>query len=75
MRRVTRMSSGNTLKLGLFAPNCDSGMAITTVPERWNATWDNNLALARLADEVGLEFLLPVARWIGFGGTSQFQRQ
>jgi FMNH2-dependent dimethyl sulfone monooxygenase len=73
--RTTRMSSGNTLKLGLFAPNCDGGMAITNVPERWKATWENNLALARLADEAGLEFLLPVARWIGFGGNSEFQRQ
>ena len=74
MSRKTRMSAGNKFTLGLFAPNCDGGMAITTAPERWRATWDNNRALARLADEVGLEFLLPVARWIGFGGRSEFQR-
>jgi dimethylsulfone monooxygenase len=26
-----------------------------------------------MAEDTGLEFLLPVARWIGFGGDSDFQ--
>jgi len=69
------MDNGNRLKLGLFSPNCDGGLAITTVPERWRATWDNNLALARMADEAGLDFLLPIGRWRGWGGPSQFQRE
>jgi dimethylsulfone monooxygenase len=30
-------------------------------------------ALALMAADTGLEFLLPVARWIGFGGDSDFQ--
>lgn len=54
-------------QLGLFSPNTESGLAITTAPERWRATWNNNLRLAQLADEVGLDFLLPVARWIDWG--------
>jgi FMNH2-dependent dimethyl sulfone monooxygenase len=71
--RGTTMFNGNAFKLGLFSPNCAGGMAATTVPERWQATWDNNLKLARLADAAGLEFLLPIARWTGYGGTSDFQ--
>jgi alkanesulfonate monooxygenase SsuD/methylene tetrahydromethanopterin reductase-like flavin-dependent oxidoreductase (luciferase family) len=67
------MFNGNKLKLGLFSPNCSGGMAVTTVPERWEASWDNNLALGRLADEAGIEFLLPIARWIGYGGSTDFQ--
>ena len=46
--------------------------APTLVSERWSGTWDDNLALARLADAAGLDFLLPVARWVGFGGAINF---
>lgn len=59
-------------KLGFFAPNCSSGMAVTKVPERWVSSWENNLKLARLADEAGIDFLLPIARWIGYGGETDF---
>ncbi len=64
------MINGNRLKLGFFSANCSGGMAITNVPERWGASWEDNLALARLCDTAGIEFLLPVARWIGYGGGS-----
>ncbi|HZV11257.1 MAG TPA: LLM class flavin-dependent oxidoreductase [Novosphingobium sp.] len=61
-------------KLGTFSSNCSGGMSITNVPERWKASWDENLALARMVDEAGLDFMLPVARWIGYrGGPSNFQ--
>ena len=30
--------------------------------------------LARLADEAGLDFLLPASRWIGYGGENGFQK-
>ncbi len=71
--RVNTMYNANAFKLGLFSPNCAGGMAVTKVPERWDASWDNNLRLARLADEVGIEFLLPIARWAGYGGETDFQ--
>ena len=41
---------------------------MTKAPEFWNASWENNISASRLADEAGLEFLLPVARWLGYGG-------
>ena len=59
-------------KLGIFAANCASGLAATTVPERWQATWDNNAALARLAEKADIDFLLPIARWQGYRGSSDF---
>ncbi|WP_018658275.1 LLM class flavin-dependent oxidoreductase [Actinomadura flavalba] len=61
-------------QLGLFSPNTESGLAITNAPERWRATWDNNLRLARIADEAGIDFLLPVARWIDWGKETEFHR-
>jgi alkanesulfonate monooxygenase SsuD/methylene tetrahydromethanopterin reductase-like flavin-dependent oxidoreductase (luciferase family) len=64
--------NNNKLKLGFFSPNCSGGMAVTKVPERWVNSWDNNIRLAQLADEAGIEFLLPIARWIGYGGETDF---
>ena len=67
------MYNRNTLKLGLFGENCSSGRAATKVPERWPATWEGNLALARMADEAGIDFLLPIGRWKGYGGATNFE--
>ncbi|MQQ99600.1 LLM class flavin-dependent oxidoreductase [Glaciimonas sp. GS1] len=58
--------------LGTFASNCSSGMSVTKVPERWNNSWDNNLQLARMLDDAGIDFMLPIARWIGYGGETNF---
>ena len=69
----TSMFNSNKLKLGIFSPNCSSGMAVTKVPERWDASWENNLRLAQMADEAGIEFLLPIARWKGYGGETDFE--
>ncbi|MEL6234747.1 MAG: LLM class flavin-dependent oxidoreductase [Pseudomonadota bacterium] len=66
---VTHPLAGpNRFKLGVFSTNADGGLAITTVPERWRASWADNLTAARIADRAGFEFLLPIARWKGFGG-------
>ena len=62
------MRGPNRLKLGLFGANADGGLALTRVPERWRAGWADVVAAARLADDAGLEFFLPIARWRGFGG-------
>src|SRR5262249_6032168 len=61
------MHNANKLKIGLFGSNCSSGRAVTLVPERWSGSWPDNLKLARLADEAGLDFLLPIGRWKGYG--------
>ena len=71
--RNPTMFNANRLKLGIFAANCSSGTAVTMVPERWDASWENNLALARMADDAGFEFMLPIARWRGYGGKTNFE--
>jgi len=62
----------NRLKLGTFGTNVSNGCAITTVPERLVMNWPNTLAIAQAADRLGLEALVPVARWKGFGGETNF---
>lgn len=67
------MYNRNKLKLGLFAANCSSGNAATKVPERWDASWEHNRELARLADAAGIDFMLPIGRWKGYPGETNFQ--
>ena len=67
------MYSANRLKLGLFGANCSSGRAVTMVPERWSGSWSDCLKLAQMADEAGIEFMLPIGRWKGYGGDSDYQ--
>lgn len=55
-------------KLGLFRMNCAGGLAITKAQERWRADWDDIVAAAKMADDAGIEMILPLARWRGYGG-------
>ncbi len=67
------MHNGNKLKIGLFGSNCSSGRAVTMVSERWSGSWPDNLKLAKLADAAGFDFLLPIGRWKGYGGDTDYQ--
>jgi alkanesulfonate monooxygenase SsuD/methylene tetrahydromethanopterin reductase-like flavin-dependent oxidoreductase (luciferase family) len=67
------MGSANRLKLGLFGANCSSGRAVTMVPERWSGSWPDCVKLAEMADRAGIEFMLPIGRWKGYGGESDYQ--
>ena len=58
----------NRFKFGVFGLNCAGGMTLSAAPERWRADWDEVAAVAKLADEAGVEFLLPIAKWHGLGG-------
>jgi dimethylsulfone monooxygenase len=72
MGQRVEMYNKNVLKIGLFGANCSSARTATLVPERWLATWPDCLAMARIADEAGIDFLLPIGRWKGYGGDSDF---
>src|SRR5437764_6981827 len=67
------LDGGNRLKIGLFGANCSSGRAVTKVPERWSGTWTDNRALAGMADAAGIDFMLPIGRWKGYGGDTGYQ--
>jgi FMNH2-dependent dimethyl sulfone monooxygenase len=72
LRDRMSMYNDNALKIGLFGSNCSSGRAVTLVPERWTGSWEDNLSLAKLADDAGIEFILPVGRWKGYGGDTDY---
>jgi alkanesulfonate monooxygenase SsuD/methylene tetrahydromethanopterin reductase-like flavin-dependent oxidoreductase (luciferase family) len=72
MRERAEMYNANALKIGLFGANCSSARTATLVPERWLASWADCLKMARIADEAGIDFILPIGRWKGYGGASNF---
>lgn len=62
-----------SLKLGIFMPNCSNMPCISTHkpnPEDWR--FDENVRIARAAEDAGFDFLFPVSRWWGFGGETNF---
>lgn len=58
--------------LGTFSSNCGGGMTVSKLPDRWKANWDNNLKLGIMLDDAGIDFMLPIARWVGYGGETDF---
>src|ERR1700745_300255 len=72
MRERIAMYNANALKIGIFGANCSSGRSATKVPERWSASWPDCRPLARRADDAGIDFMLPIGRWKGYGGETDF---
>src|SRR5262249_12759566 len=70
-RTTNPMRNANQFKLGLFSINADGGPAFTKVANRWRADWSEIETLAHIADAAGLEFILPIARWKGYGGETK----
>jgi alkanesulfonate monooxygenase SsuD/methylene tetrahydromethanopterin reductase-like flavin-dependent oxidoreductase (luciferase family) len=62
------MRGPNRFKLGVFSANCDGGLTMSLAPERWRADWDDIAAMCKIADDAGMEFILPVAKWRGYQG-------
>jgi alkanesulfonate monooxygenase SsuD/methylene tetrahydromethanopterin reductase-like flavin-dependent oxidoreductase (luciferase family) len=60
------------LKLGTFSTNLSGGCSMSTVDGVLEATWDQTTALARMGEEMEFEALVPVGRWRGFGGATNF---
>lgn len=62
----------NRLKLGIFGSNLGGGCSATLAERTPEATWAATREVAILADRAGIEALVPVARWKGFGGATGF---
>jgi alkanesulfonate monooxygenase SsuD/methylene tetrahydromethanopterin reductase-like flavin-dependent oxidoreductase (luciferase family) len=60
------------LKLGTFCTNLSFGCTMSAIDGALEARWPDSLALARLADQLEFEALIPVGRWKGFGGKIDF---
>lgn len=60
----------NRLQLGTFGTNVAPGITFTTIPGTLQASWPQVRDLARRADRMGMEAIVPIARWKGYGGAN-----
>ena len=60
------------LKLGLFGTNCSNGLTVSHAETTYRADWEHTVAIARRAEAMEFEMLVPIARWRGFGGSTDF---
>lgn len=65
-------ASEHRIKLGIFGSNVSHGCTISTAESSFRPTWEQNLLLARQAEALGFDLLVPVGRWKGFGGQTDF---
>jgi len=66
------MFNDNKLKLGIFGSNCSNACAMTLAETSFAPTFEKNVEIANLLEASGFECMVPIARWRGFGGPSNF---
>ena len=71
-RETNPMFNDQKMKLGLFGTNCSYGLVMSHAPSTYEVTWAHTKEIAQRADALGFEALVPIARWKGFGGTTNF---
>jgi hypothetical protein len=65
--RKSAYFSSNEMKLGVFCMNISGGMMMSSAAKN-KLDWNENVDVARKADQAGWEFLLPLGQWRGHGG-------
>ena len=71
-RKHVPVYNANKMKLGIFGQNCSNGCTITHAETTFKPTYKHNVEISQKADNLGFELLVPVGRWRGFGGTTDF---
>jgi FMNH2-dependent dimethyl sulfone monooxygenase len=71
-RETNPLLNDQPMKLGLFGINCSYGLIMSHAPSTYEISWEHTKSIAQTADQAGLEVLVPVARWKGFGGSTNF---
>jgi len=57
-------------EFGVFLPVANGGWIISSATPSLDGLWKQNLAAAVTADEVGLDFVMSMGKWRGFGGAT-----
>jgi pyrimidine oxygenase len=55
-------------EFGVFLPVANGGWIISSTAPPLDGLWKQNLAAAVTADEVGMDFVMSMGKWRGFGG-------
>lgn len=62
------LSDEQDLKLGIFATNLRGGVTLADIEGNLRGTWPETVEIAQWADRIGIDALVPIARWRGYGG-------
>ena len=62
---INPVYNDNKLKLGTFCTN-GTGASLSLAPEANKMNWPMSVEAAKIADEAGLEAIVPFARWKGY---------
>ena len=71
-RATNPLFNDRKLKLGTFCTNLSGGCTMSEAEGMLDCDWPSTTRLAQLADEMEFEALVPVGRWKGIGGATDF---
>jgi FMNH2-dependent dimethyl sulfone monooxygenase len=60
------------LKLGTFCSNSNGGATMSSMEGVLKVSWENTATLAAMAEQMEFEAIVPIGRWRGFGGDTDF---
>lgn len=60
--------------LGVFLPIANGGWILSGTAPKLDGSYDYNRRVAELAEETGLDFIMSMAKWRGYGGATQHWR-
>jgi len=60
--------------LGVFLPIANGGWILSSTAPKLDGSYDYNRKVARLADETGLDFIMSMAKYRGYGGETEHWR-
>ena len=66
------LNDENRFKLAVFGANVSCGCSVTSAEGTISVNWPDPPHIAQLVDQAGLDAMIPVARWRGFGGETNF---
>jgi FMNH2-dependent dimethyl sulfone monooxygenase len=75
LARTNPLFGARKLKLGTFCTNVSGAATMSTMEGVYEATWPNVMTVSRLADEMAFEAIVPLGRWQGFGGVTNFNEK
>jgi pyrimidine oxygenase len=62
--------AGGQKEFGVFLPVANGGWIISQTTPPLDGLWKQNLAAAVTADQVGMDFVMSMGKWRGFGGVT-----
>ena len=70
--RPRTLDGKNAFKLAAFGFNISGGLTMTSAPGTIEVSWEESRRIALAAEKAGLDAVIPVDRWRGFGGDTNF---